>query len=62
MKVRLTRFFFLYSASGEGWLRVACFGGVWWKDTSRIGLYFSERNGVRNRHLQIGRWAIGVFW
>ena len=59
MKIR-TLFFSAYSVPGGGWVRL--FGaGLCWKDTRRIPLTFSERNGY-TRHLMLGRWSFAVLW
>jgi hypothetical protein len=44
-----------YSCDGLFWVRI--FGrGIHWKDTTKHGLLFSERNGQTKR-LQIGKWS-----
>lgn len=59
MKIR-TRFFSAYSMPGGGWFRL--FGaGLGWKDTRRIPLSFSERNGYK-KHLMVGAWSFAVMW
>jgi hypothetical protein len=59
MKIR-TRFFSAYSMPGCGWFRL--FGvGLGWKDTRRIPLSFSERNGYK-RHMLLGAWSFAVMW
>lgn len=57
MKVRMPCFS-AYIVHGGGWFRL--FGaGLGWKDTRRIPLSFSERNGYK-RHLMIGAWSFAV--
>ena len=59
MKIK-TRWFSTYSMPGGGWFRL--FGaGIGWKDTRRIQLSFSERNGYK-RHMMVGAWSFAVMW
>ena len=53
-----TRFFSAHCMPGGGWFRL--FGaGISWKDTKRIPLIFSERNGYK-KHLMLGAWSFAV--
>lgn len=55
-----TRFLSAYSVPGDGWFRL--FGaGIGWKDTRRIPLSFSERNGYK-KCLVLGVWSFSVMW
>ena len=59
MNIR-TRCFSAYRVQGVGWFRL--FGiGLGWKDTRRIPLSFSERNGHK-KHWMLGAWSFVVLW
>ena len=45
----------IYIIEGGGFIRVFGYGFAW-KDTNKIPLFFSERNGYQ-RHWMIGRWS-----
>lgn len=42
-----------------GWFRVLGVG-LWWKDTTRHRLYFSERSGRRPPSFTIGAWHFRI--
>ena len=59
-KTKQARLFSAYLATGCGWFRVLG-AGIGWKDTRRVPLSFSERNGYK-KHLMLGAWSFAVLW
>ncbi len=47
---------YFYKRNGTGWFRVFNGPGLYWKDISRHGETFSERNGFTKYAFRIGTW------